>query len=366
MNNKEFIQKLKLADGKNTVYMWGTFGALVTDSLINGKAKQYPGWYSARKVAELKKLVGKNYFAFDCIGLIKGVLWGWNGSTGSPYGGAKYKTNGMPDTSANGYIKLCKSVSTDFSNIEPGEAVWMPGHIGVYIGNGDVIEATPSWQNGVQVVKLSARKWEKHGKMPQLTYVTEALKPISIKETTTGLNLREGPDTSHAVITVIPGGVDVQVYSIANGWARVSYKNFVGYCSDKYLRQELNNGRVTASALNVRSGPGTSYRIKGQFSKGFVAEILDEQNGWYKVRYGTTFGYVAKDYIELTNAKSTPVVQKIKGKVTASAGLNIRQTPGGKVIGTYKFNEEIEVLEKSGSWYKTNKGYCSANYIKLI
>ncbi len=31
---------------------------------------------------------------------------------------------GLPDVSADGMIKICKEVSTDFSRIVPGAAVW--------------------------------------------------------------------------------------------------------------------------------------------------------------------------------------------------------------------------------------------------
>lgn len=174
MKSTEFIAKLRdIVDNYKTVYMLGCFGHLVTDSIIASKAKQLPNWYTAAKQAELKKLVGKGYFAFDCVNLIKGVLWGWSGDLKSAYGGAKYNSNGVPDTNADGMIKLCKDVSTDFSAILPSEAVWIPGHIGVYIGNGKVIESTPSWQNKVQVTTClnvasgtPGRKWDKHGKLP--------------------------------------------------------------------------------------------------------------------------------------------------------------------------------------------------------
>lgn len=178
MKSTEFIAKLRdIVDNYKTVYMLGCFGHVVTDSIIASKAKQLPNWYTAAKQAELRKLVGKGYFGFDCVNLIKGVLWGWSGDPKSTYGGAKYNSNGVPDTNADGMIKLCKDVSTDFSKILPGEAVWIPGHIGVYIGNGKVIESTPSWQNKVQVTTcLNAasgtpgRKWDKHGKLPWIEY----------------------------------------------------------------------------------------------------------------------------------------------------------------------------------------------------
>ena len=180
MNSQEFISKLQsIAANYKTVYMWGTFGAPVSEALIVQKTKQYPSWYTASRQALFRSLVGKGYFAFDCVNVIKAVLWGWNGDAGKSYGGATYASNGVPDVSADGMIALCKDVSTNFTGIIPGEAVWMTGHIGVYIGNGKVIECTPVWKNGVQVTALgnigsisglNSRTWKKHGKLPYIDY----------------------------------------------------------------------------------------------------------------------------------------------------------------------------------------------------
>lgn len=171
MTNKEFVEKLQdIVDNHKTVYMLGCFGAPVTDKLIAGKSKQIPAWYTPTKQSQLRKLIGKGYFAFDCVNLLKGILWGWTGDANATYGGAKYKSNGVPDTNADGMIKLCNDVSNDFSRIDVGEAVWMPGHIGVYIGSGKVVECTPKWYNKVQITNLSARGWSKHGKLPYIKY----------------------------------------------------------------------------------------------------------------------------------------------------------------------------------------------------
>lgn len=61
----------------------------------------------------------------------------------------------------------------------------------------------------------------------------------------------------------------------------------------------------------------------------------------------------------------TPVKPVIKKTVSASA-LNIRNTPstGSKVIGTYKQNDIVTILEVSGGWSKTDKGWISSKYIK--
>ena len=170
MTNKEFIDKLlNIVNNYKTAYAYGTFGQKLTTSIINQKAKQYPNWYTTSRKNSLSKLVGKNYFVFDCVGLIKGVLWGWNGSN-STNGGAKYESNGVPDINANTMINKCNNISTNFSNIQMGELLWMNGHVGIYYKNGEVIECSPAFNNKVQITNISQRNWKKHGFLPWIKY----------------------------------------------------------------------------------------------------------------------------------------------------------------------------------------------------
>ena len=180
MTASELVKKhLDVANRYKTVYMWGCFGSPVTDQIIRDKAAQYPDWYTAEKQAQLRALIGRGYYGFDCVNLTKGLLWGWSGNASAYYGGAKYASAGVPDVSADAAIKLCRDVSTDFSRLEAGEALWMPGHWGVYIGDGLAVECTPIWDNGVQITCVgnlvtkagyNVRRWTKHGKMPWVRY----------------------------------------------------------------------------------------------------------------------------------------------------------------------------------------------------
>lgn len=54
----------------------------------------------------------------------------------------------------------------------PGLAVWHSGHIGVYIGNGEVIEAMGT-KYGVVRTKLAFRGWTHWLKIPYIDYEKE-------------------------------------------------------------------------------------------------------------------------------------------------------------------------------------------------
>ena len=182
MNNLEFVEKLKdIAENYKTLYVMGCFGAPLNDKNKERYCKNHKYNRQPERTAMIKSATADT-FGFDCVCLIKGVLWGWCGEKSKNYGGAKYISNGVPDIGANSMIKKCKNVTTDFSKIKVGEALWCEGHIGVYIGNGLAVECTPRWKNCVQITAVAnigqkagydARKWTKHGQLPYITYKAE-------------------------------------------------------------------------------------------------------------------------------------------------------------------------------------------------
>lgn len=183
MNASEFVEKLiDVAENYKTLYVMGCFGSPMTKA----NKSRYTQNHSYNMTTNRTKMINAataDTFGFDCVNLIKGILWGWNGNAKNAHGGAKYKTNGVPDVNADGMIKLCSELSTDFSDIEVGEAVWTTGHIGVYIGNGLAVECTPAWKNCVQITACNCKKagyptrtWKKHGKLPYIKY---DMKPAS-------------------------------------------------------------------------------------------------------------------------------------------------------------------------------------------
>lgn len=182
MTNKELAAKLRdVATNYKTLYVMGCFGAPMTEANKTRYCNNHSYNKKAARTAMIKA-ASADTFGFDCVCLIKGILWGWNGNENATYGGAKYASNGVPDIGADSMITKCSELSTNFNDIEVGEAVWMSGHIGVYIGDGLAVECTPSWENKVQITACNCtksgykrRNWTKHGKLPYIEYVKETV-----------------------------------------------------------------------------------------------------------------------------------------------------------------------------------------------
>ena len=176
MTSAAFVEKLiDVAKNYKTLYVMGCFGAPMSAA----NKKRYTSNHTYNKQAARTRMINAasaDTFGFDCVCLIKGILWGWRGDTAKSYGGASYA---VPDIGADQMITKCAGVSTDFSNVAVGEALWCEGHIGVYIGNGLGVECTPRWDNKVQITAVAnigkkagynARTWRKHGKLPYIDY----------------------------------------------------------------------------------------------------------------------------------------------------------------------------------------------------
>lgn len=189
---------LDVAKNYKTLYVLGCFGWPMTNDMKQ-RAKNAQSYNRKPNRAEKIDAASANTFGFDCVCFIKALLWGWNGDATHAHGGAKYGSNGVPDIDETSMINACKDVSTDFSTIQVGEAVWLPGHIGVYIGDGLVVESTPIWKDGVQITAVhnieiksgyNGRTWTKHGKLPYLTYEVEPVKPAEKKEEECIVNIK--------------------------------------------------------------------------------------------------------------------------------------------------------------------------------
>ena len=127
-------------------YVWGTFGDVLNEYSLMELAVRYPSVMEDRMKFITKNWLGRR--CADCSGLIKAYLW-YEPGIGVNYGAYSY-----PDEDANTMFANAK-VSGDIETIPeiPGLAVWCDGHIGIYIGEGTVVEAMAT-DYGVVKTKL--------------------------------------------------------------------------------------------------------------------------------------------------------------------------------------------------------------------
>jgi len=188
LTNKGLVEYVKkaLALGNDSIYLYGSFGQTLSEAFITQKAKQYA--YNISRQSIYKKCLASagTEFAFDCVGLIKAYLWGGHGNL---------KYNAKQDKSANGMYNAAKKKGKINTIPEiPGILVHMSGHIGIYIGNGYVIECTPNKTyakqdhkgGGICKTKLSTRKWKNWCECPYITYEDKKTNEEIAKEVIAG------------------------------------------------------------------------------------------------------------------------------------------------------------------------------------
>jgi hypothetical protein len=165
-NNLDLVTYAENAWENGWGYVWGTCGWVLTDSLFASKLAQYPDG-----VGSYEDFIRENWLGgrtTDCVGLIKG--YGWLNVSDMSIG---YGINGMPDVGAD-QMYANATVKGDMPSMPdtPGLAVWHSGHIGVYIGNGEVVEAMGT-KYGVVKTKLSERSWTAWLEVPYINYISE-------------------------------------------------------------------------------------------------------------------------------------------------------------------------------------------------
>lgn len=252
---------LDVAINYDTFYVLGCCGSPLSERNKN----RYMDAHSFNRKASRKNVLlycNKDDFGFDCVCLIKALLWGWSGNSDKVYGGAVYLANGVPDIGADEMIKVCKDVSTDFTSIQPGELLWCKGHVGIYVGDGLAVECTYRWNDGVQrtaVLNIGkkdgfyGRKWTKHGKLPYVTYdaVTPQIKNDYARQfskalagtyricSNIGLKLRSGANTQKPILQTMPDGSSFTCYGYHTGkWLYgISASGQEGFCHSDYLKK---------------------------------------------------------------------------------------------------------------------------------
>ena len=141
------------------------------------------------------------------------------------------------------------------------------------------------------------------------------------------LRVRADPNTSSQILTKLSDGTQVEVLEQAeNGWYKIAHEGISGFVSGEYLVVHEEDqeqavalaaeadaeaastfGRITASSLNVRSGPSTDHEKVGSLAAGRVVELLEESDGWYRIENG----YISTEYVTIVDPSQISKGQEI-------------------------------------------------------
>lgn len=123
-----------------------------------------------------------------------------------------------------------------------------------------------------------------------------------------------------------------------------------------------DTGVITGDIVNARTGPGTGYSRIETLSKGKAVTILSEENGWYKVSWNQSTGYICKDYVAASSGSAA--------NATVTGGsINVRIGPGTSYsrVGMLGTGKRVTLLAEEGGWFRISfdggTGYILGDYL---
>lgn len=249
-----------------------------------------------------------------------------------------------------------------------------------------------------------------HSKYIKLIQTTESgtntnITKGKVNNITSNLRVRQAPSTSSLTIGYLLSGQEVEITGESGDWYKINFNGKVGYSHKDYITKISNgsgsqnnnsssnnsgstvtekDGTVNATdGLRVREGAGTNTKILGVLNHGSAVKIVDTNGSWYKVKYGSGYGYVHKDYVTIKTSSNNnntqekpdnkPEVVVKKGEVyNTGSNLRVRSAANTNsiVLGYLVDGTKVDIIGSEGNWYKINfkdkTGFVSKDYVRLV
>ena len=223
----DLIAKFQYALDNKWGYIWGKWGQIWTERDQANASREMTVKYGSKWIG---------HTVADCSGLFR---WAYSqmGETIS------HGSNLIYSGHCRAKGKLSGGRRTDGQELLPGTAVFTGadgdhGHIGLYIGGGEVIEAAGT-QQGVIKSKVTASKWTYWGELKAVDYTKED-EPVAegyAKVTGKRVALRQEPSTRATVIMRINTGESVKIEEAPDEWEYVSYGGKKGWMMKQFLKE---------------------------------------------------------------------------------------------------------------------------------
>lgn len=214
----------------------------------------------------------------------------------------------------------------------------------------------------------------------------------STATTTAYLNLRTGPSTSDSIITTMPAGASVTITgSLTGEFYPLTYNGYAGFAHSDWISVggssaapggttsggATGTAYVTASALNLRSGPNLGSSVITVMPRNATVQLTGESgNGFLGVVYNGTSGFASAQYLSTSgsssgNTGSVPVTGDVVGTATVNvAALNLRSGPstGHSVVAVMSRGATVSLTSDRsngfvGVTYNGTSGYAFAEYL---
>jgi len=169
---------------------------------------------------------------------------------------------------------------------------------------------------------------------------------------TEGVNVRSGPSTKSPIVGALYRGQTVTTIRSAAGWTTVRFNGGTAYIASQYLTagaklptpSAIGAGtvKITTTDLNLRTGPGLSYRVIRVLRKGLAVTLTGKTaRGFAEVLAGSSQGWSSLQYLA-SSANALPVVV---GTRTAMADLNVwaTSTTTTEIIGEVKKGGTVSI-----------------------
>lgn len=122
------------------------------------------------------------------------------------------------------------------------------------------------------------------------------------------------------------------------------------------------------TTVNVRVSDSEQSDKVDKVSGGTKVEVLEQKvNGWSKVKFGKTEGYIKSEFLQLLNVVSNA---EVIGTVTATSNVNVRMNPDETAdrMGVLSGGETVDLLGRENGWCKINYsgqiGYVKEDFVQ--
>ncbi len=177
---------------------------------------------------------------------------------------------------------------------------------------------------------------------------------IDIEDDDTIIGTQEGTAYVTATYEFIAEGGELEEYTSSSMKVTVTDEVYDGESEEDTDDDATSTYMVTASTLNVRTGPSTSYsKASYQLTSGELVEVVDIANGWAQLSDGN---YVSAQYLM---AVTTSDDGSATTMYVTCRTLNVRTGPSTSYskVGTLSRGTSVEVVGTYGDWAKLSNGY---------